>query len=154
MFPFFLLWWVNLTVVAIGRTFTTMKDHQINGNKEMVTLGVMNVVGSMTSCYVATGSFSRSTVNFLTGCEIAISNIVMSCVVFLTLEFLTLVFKYALNAVLAAIIISTVIGFFDVKAAILIWKIDKLDFFACFGAFLRVVFSLIEIGLLKIAIRT
>lgn len=34
-----------------------MKDYQIDGNKEMVALGAMNVVGSMTSCYVATGTF-------------------------------------------------------------------------------------------------
>lgn len=41
--------------IAIGRTFAAMKDYQIDGNKEMVALGTMNVVGSMTSCYVATG---------------------------------------------------------------------------------------------------
>lgn len=27
----------------------------MDGNKEMVALGTMNIVGSMTSCYVATG---------------------------------------------------------------------------------------------------
>lgn len=32
-----------------------MKDYQLDGNKEMVALGTMNIVGSMTSCYVATG---------------------------------------------------------------------------------------------------
>ncbi|XP_021284356.1 sulfate transporter 1.3 [Herrania umbratica] len=134
--------------VAIGRTFASMKDYQINGNKEMVALGAMNVVGSMTSCYVATGSFSRSAVNYMAGCETAVSNIIMSCVVFLTLEFITPLFKYTPNAILASIIISAVIGLIDVPAAILIWKIDKFDFVACLGAFLGVVFSSVEIGLL------
>lgn len=41
--------------IAIGRTFASMKDYQLDGNKEMVALGAMNIVGSMTSCYVATG---------------------------------------------------------------------------------------------------
>ncbi|KAI3509383.1 hypothetical protein L1887_24614 [Cichorium endivia] len=54
--------------VAIGRTFASMKDYQIDGNKEMVALGSMNIIGSLTSCYVATGSFSRSAVNFMAGC--------------------------------------------------------------------------------------
>ncbi|KAK6277431.1 PREDICTED: sulfate transporter 1.3 isoform X1 [Theobroma cacao] len=134
--------------VAIGRTFASKKDYQINGNKEMVALGAMNVVGSMTSCYVATGSFSRSAVNYMAGCETAVSNIIMSCVVFLTLEFITPLFKYTPNAILASIIISAVIGLIDVPAAILIWKIDKFDFVACLGAFLGVVFSSVEIGLL------
>ena len=42
---------------TIGRTFAFMKDYQLDGNKEMVALGAMKVVGSMNSCYVATGTF-------------------------------------------------------------------------------------------------
>ncbi|KAI4389215.1 hypothetical protein MLD38_001464 [Melastoma candidum] len=134
--------------IAIGRTFAGMKDYQIDGNKEMVALGTMNVVGSMTSCYVATGSFSRTAVNYMAGCHTAVSNLVMSFVVFLTLEFITPLFKYTPNAILAAIIISAVINLIDYEAAILIWKTDKFDFVACIGAFFGVIFSSVEIGLL------
>ncbi|PIN09080.1 Sulfate/bicarbonate/oxalate exchanger SAT-1 and related transporters (SLC26 family) [Handroanthus impetiginosus] len=134
--------------VAIGRTFAAMKDYQLDGNKEMVALGAMNVAGSMTSCYVATGSFSRSAVNYMAGCQTAASNIVMSIVVFLTLQFITPLFEYTPNAILSSIIISAVIGLIDYDAAILIWKIDKFDFVACMGAFFGVVFVSVEIGLL------
>ncbi|XP_042046938.1 sulfate transporter 1.3-like [Salvia splendens] len=134
--------------VAIGRTFAAMKDYQIDGNKEMVALGAMNIAGSMTSCYVSTGSFSRSAVNFMAGCQTAVSNIVMSIVVLLTLLFLTPLFEYTPNAILSSIIISAVIGLIDYDAAILIWKIDRFDFVACMGAFLGVVFISVEIGLL------
>ncbi|KAF8404551.1 hypothetical protein HHK36_009438 [Tetracentron sinense] len=134
--------------IAIGRTFASMKDYQLDGNKEMVALGAMNIVGSMTSCYVATGSFSRSAVNYMAGCHTAVSNIVMSAVVLLTLELITPLFKYTPNAILASIIISAVISLIDVEAAILIWKIDKFDFIACMGAFIGVIFASVEIGLL------
>jgi len=134
--------------IAIGRTFAAMKDYELDGNKEMVALGTMNVIGSMTSCYVTTGSFSRSAVNFMAGCNTAVSNIVMSCVLLLTLLVITPLFKYTPNAVIASIIISAVIGLIDIKAMILIWKIDKLDFIACMGAFFGVVFISVEIGLL------
>nr|CAC94920.1 sulfate transporter [Brassica napus] len=134
--------------VAIARTFAAMKDYQIDGNKEMIALGTMNVVGSLTSCYIATGSFSRSAVNYMAGCHTAVSNIVMAIVVALTLVFITPLFKYTPNAILAAIIISAVLGLIDIDAAILIWKIDKLDFAACMGAFFGVVFISVEIGLL------
>ncbi|EXC06697.1 Sulfate transporter 1.3 [Morus notabilis] len=133
---------------AIGRTFASMKDYTLDGNKEMIALGAMNVVGSMTSCYVATGSFSRSAVNYMAGCSTAVSNIVMSCVVFLTLEFITPLFKYTPNAILSAIIINAVLNLIDIQAAILIWKVDKFDFVACMGAFFGVVFSSVEMGLL------
>ncbi|KAJ6852240.1 sulfate transporter 1.2-like [Iris pallida] len=134
--------------IAIGRTFAAMKDYQLDGNKEMVALGTMNIVGSLTSCYVATGSFSRSAVNYMAGCQTAASNIIMSAVVFLTLELITPLFKYTPNAILSSIIISAVIGLIDFEAALLIWKIDKLDFVACMGAFFGVVFASVEIGLL------
>ncbi|CAA6664443.1 unnamed protein product [Spirodela intermedia] len=134
--------------VAIGRTFAAMKDYQLDGNKEMVALGTMNIVGSLTSCYVATGSFSRSAVNYMAGCQTAVSNMIMSLVVLLTLEVITPLFKYTPNAILSSIIISAVIGLIDIDAALLIWKIDKLDFMACLGAFFGVVFVSVEIGLL------
>ncbi|TYH33506.1 hypothetical protein ES332_D13G064700v1 [Gossypium tomentosum] len=134
--------------VAIGRTFASMKDYQLDGNKEMVALGTMNVVGSMTSCYLATGSFSRSAVNYMAGCNTAVSNIVMSSVVLLTLELITPLFKYTPNAILASIIISAVISLVDIEAMTLIWKVDKFDFVASMGAFFGVVFSSVEIGLL------
>ncbi|CAN8246858.1 unnamed protein product [Cochlearia groenlandica] len=134
--------------VAIARTFAAMKDYQIDGNKEMIALGSMNIVGSLTSCYITTGSFSRSAVNYMAGCHTAVSNIVMAIVVALTLAFITPLFKYTPNAILAAIIISAVLGLIDIDAAVLIWKIDKLDFAACMGAFLGVVFISVEIGLL------
>lgn len=94
------------------------------------------------------GSFSRSAVNYMAGCQTAVSNIVMSFVVFLTLEFLTPLFKYTPNAILSAVIISAVLGLIDIEAAVLIWKIDKFDFIACMGAFFGVVFASVEIGLL------
>ncbi|KAM0952909.1 putative SLC26A/SulP transporter, STAS domain, sulfate anion transporter, STAS domain superfamily [Dioscorea sansibarensis] len=140
---------ISLTeAIAIGRTFAGMKDYQLDGNKEMVALGTMNVVGSMTSCYVTTGSFSRSAVNYMAGCQTTVSNIVMSLIVLLTLEVITPLFKYTPNAILSSIIISAVIGLIDYEAAILIWKIDKFDFLACMGAFFGVIFKSVEIGLL------
>nr|AAK35215.1 sulfate transporter ST1 [Zea mays] len=140
---------IGLTeAIAIGRTFAALKDYRIDGNKEMMALGTMNIVGSLTSCYVATGSFSRSAVNYMAGCKTAVSNVVMSIVVMLTLLLITPLFKYTPNAILSSIIISAVLGLIDYESAYLIWKVDKLDFLACMGAFFGVIFSSVEYGLL------
>ena len=40
------------------------------------------------------GSFSRSVVNYMAGCQTAVSNIVMSMIVLLTSEFITPLLKY------------------------------------------------------------
>ncbi|XP_043722359.1 sulfate transporter 1.2-like [Telopea speciosissima] len=134
--------------IAIGRTFASVNDYQLDGNKEMMSLGLMNVVGSVTSCYVTTGSFSRSAVNYMAGCKTAASNIVMAIIVLLVLELITPVFAYTPNAVISAIIISAVVSLIDIEAAVLIWKTDKFDFLACLGAFIGTVFDSVEIGLL------
>lgn len=94
------------------------------------------------------GSFSRSAVNYMTGCQTAVSNIIMSLVVLLTLELITPLFKYTPNAVLAAIIINAVLGLIDFDAVVKLWKVDKFDFLACMGAFFGVIFVSVEIGLL------
>ncbi|GJN23905.1 hypothetical protein PR202_gb11597 [Eleusine coracana subsp. coracana] len=134
--------------IAIGRTFAAMNDYPLDGNKEMMALGTMNIVGSLTSCYITTGGFGRSAVNCLAGCKTAASNLIMSIVVLLTLLFITPLFKYTPNAILSSIIITAVIGLIDYKAAYVIWKVDKLDFLACLGAFFGVIFSSVEYGLL------
>ncbi|KAF7126972.1 hypothetical protein RHSIM_Rhsim11G0051600 [Rhododendron simsii] len=119
--------------IAIGRSFAAIKDYELDGNKEIILLA---------------GSLSFMAVNFTARCNTTVSNIVMSCVLLLTLLVITPLFKYTPNAVIASIIISAVMGMIDIEAAILIWKIDKLDFTACMGAFFVVVFVSVEIGLL------
>lgn len=114
---------------------------------------VMMMMMIIANYVVLAGSFSRSAVNYMAGCQTAVSNVIMSIVVFLTLQFITPLFKYTPNAILSSIIISAVIGLIDYEAAILIWKIDKFDFIACMGAFFGVVFASVEIGLL-IAVRS
>ena len=42
--------------MAVGRSFATIKGYNMDGNKEMIAMGVMNIAGSMSSCYVATGN--------------------------------------------------------------------------------------------------
>lgn len=131
----------------MGRTFATLRNYKIDGNKEMMAIGFMNVVGSTTSCYVTTGSFSRSAVNHNAGAKTAMSNVVMSVTVMVTLLFLMPLFRYTPNVVLGAIIITAVIGLIDIPAAYLIWKIDKFDFVVLLTAFFGVIFISVQHGL-------
>ncbi|KAG7015360.1 Sulfate transporter 2.1, partial [Cucurbita argyrosperma subsp. argyrosperma] len=79
--------------IAVGRSFASMKGYTIDGNREMVALGCMNLAGSLTSCYTATGSFSRTAVNFTAGCQTAVSNIVMAVTVMISLEIILISIK-------------------------------------------------------------
>ncbi|KAF8400769.1 hypothetical protein HHK36_014069 [Tetracentron sinense] len=133
--------------IAVGRTFASLQNYQVDGNKEMVAIGVMNMAGSCSSCFVATGSFSRSAVNYNAGAKTAVSNIVMAGAVLVTLLFLMPLFYYTPNVILGAIIISAVIGLIDYQAAFRLWKVDKLDFLACLCSFFGVLFISVQMGL-------
>jgi len=44
--------------IAVGRSFAMFKNYNIDGNKEMIAIGTMNIVGSFTSCYLTTGNIN------------------------------------------------------------------------------------------------
>lgn len=133
--------------IAVGRSFAMYKNYNIDGNKEMIAFGMMNIVGSCTSCYLTTGPFSRSAVNFNAGCKTAVSNIVMALAVMVTLLVLTPLFHYTPLVVLSSIIVSAMLGLIDYNAAIHLWHVDKFDFLVCMSAYFGVVFASVEIGL-------
>ncbi|RWW32009.1 hypothetical protein GW17_00003350 [Ensete ventricosum] len=142
----------SLEAFAVGRSFASVRGYQLDGNKEMVAMGFMNIAGSLSSCYVATGSFSRTAVNVSAGCETTVSNMVMAITVFVSLLLLMKLLYYTPVAILASIILSALPGLIDIKEACRIWRVDKMDFLACLGAFLGVLFGSVEIGLLTAVI--
>ncbi|CDY72208.1 BnaAnng40330D [Brassica napus] len=96
--------------IAVGRSFAMYKNYNIDGNKEMIAFGMMNIFGSFSSCYLTTGPFSRSAVNYNAGCKTAVSNVVMAVAVAVTLLFLTPLFFYTPLVVLSSIIIAAMLG--------------------------------------------
>lgn len=137
--------------------FLTSWNRQ-NKNNLLLISKVFLTVGSLTEliqliCRKFAGSFSRTAVNVSAGCKTTMSNIVMAITVFIALELLTRLLYYTPVAILASIILSALPGLIDIKEACRIWEVDKMDFLACIGAFLGVLFGSVEIGLL-IAVRS
>uniref|UniRef100_A0A8R7Q3U2 SLC26A/SulP transporter domain-containing protein n=1 Tax=Triticum urartu TaxID=4572 RepID=A0A8R7Q3U2_TRIUA len=91
--------------IAVEHSFAVIIGHKPDGNKEMIALGFSNVAGSLSSCYVATSSFSRATLNFSAGARSTVSNIVMAVMVFIVLEFFMKLLYYMPMVVLASIIL-------------------------------------------------
>ncbi|OEL14807.1 Sulfate transporter 3.1 [Dichanthelium oligosanthes] len=133
---------------AVAKSFAMAKNYHVDGNKEMIAFGVMNMAGSCTSCYVTAGPFSRSAVNRDAGCRTAASNAVMALAVLATLLFLTPLFRHTPLVTLSAIIASAMLGVVDLPAAAHLARVDKVDFCVCLGTFLGVVFGSIDVGLI------
>nr|XP_043623888.1 probable sulfate transporter 3.5 isoform X2 [Erigeron canadensis] len=134
--------------IAIGRSFAIMENEQVDGNKEMIAFGLMNIIGSFTSCYLTTGPFSKTAVNYNAGCKTQMANVVMSICMMLTLLFLAPVFRYTPLVALSAIIMSAMLGLIEYEKAYHLYKTDKFDFTICMIAFFGVAFISMDVGLM------
>ncbi|KAL6194933.1 hypothetical protein ACLB2K_036008 [Fragaria x ananassa] len=49
------------------RIIATVENYHIDGNKEMIAFGMMNIIGSCTCCPLSAAPFSRTAVNYAGG---------------------------------------------------------------------------------------
>ncbi len=103
-------------------------DYEVNANQELIALGASNIIGSLFQAYPTTGGFSRTAVNDQAGAKTGVAAIISAIIVGLTLLFLTPLFYYLPNAVLAAIIMVAVFGLIDVKYPIQLFKNRRDEF--------------------------
>lgn len=75
--------------IAIGKAFARKNRYQIDGNQELLTLGLANVTASFFGAYTVTGSFSRSAVKFQCGVKTPMAGFVTGALVLLALHVLT-----------------------------------------------------------------
>ncbi len=133
---------------SIGTTLATRSRDRVNANQELFALSLANLGAGMTGAYPVAGSFSRSSVNFSAGGRTPISSLVCALVIILTLLFFAHVFDTLPNAVLAAIIITSVFGLLDFSKIRHNWSIYRDDSITELATMLLVLLAGVELGLL------
>ncbi|KAL6221815.1 hypothetical protein ACLB2K_005210 [Fragaria x ananassa] len=133
--------------IAIGRSFGLQHNENIDGNREMVALGFMNTIGSMTSCHLSTGPFSKTAVNYNAGCKTQMANAVQSMCMLLVILVLAPIFGYTPTVALSSIIICAMIHIIDYNKATALWKVDKFDCLICVSCFFAVILQSMLFGL-------
>ncbi len=123
-------------------------DYEVDPNQELIALGSANIIGSLFQSYPTTGGFSRTAVNDQAGAKTGVSSIISALVVGLTLLYLTPLFYYLPNAVLAAIIMVAVFGLIDFQYPIQLFKNRKDEFFLLLGTFILTLTVGIKEGIL------
>ena len=86
-----------------------------------------NVEAVLFSGYAVTGGFSRTAVNYQSGARTRLAAVFTAILILLTLLFLTPLFHYLPQAVLAAVIVVAVSGLVDAKAAVRLFRIKRMD---------------------------
>lgn len=113
--------------IAVAKVYARRNGYSLDANKELVGLGVANVAGAFFQSYPTTGGFSRTAVNAEAGAKTNVAGIISAVVIALTLLFLTPLFYYMPNAILASIVMVAVAGLVDWKEAMYLWRVDRRD---------------------------
>ena len=67
-----------IEAIAISRSIALHSHQRLNNNQEFIGQGLSNIISSFFSCYISSGSFTRSGVNFQAGAKTPMAAIISS----------------------------------------------------------------------------
>lgn len=138
-----------LQAISIGKALQEKENKEtVDANQELVALGSTNIIGSFFQAYPVSASFSRSAIMNETGVRTNLAGFFSLLLVVLTLLFLTPLFYYLPNAVLASIIMVSVFNLIDLSYAKNLWNNSRDEFVGLIITFLVTLFVGIPQGIL------
>lgn len=132
---------------SIGATLAARKQTRVNSHQELIAIGAANIGAAFTGAYPVAGSFSRSSVNYFSGARTQVSSLVCAVIIVAVLLLFTDLFAALPHAVLAAIVMVSVVGLMDLKSSREHWAIHRHDTITELATMLSVLFMGVEIGL-------
>jgi SulP family sulfate permease len=116
-----------LESIAVAKKIATEKRYEIDANKELVGLGLANIVGAFFKAMPVTGGFSRTAVNKNAGANTGLASIITAVLIGISLMFLTPLFYHIPKAILGSIIMVAVFGLIDTHEVKHLWQVKKDD---------------------------
>jgi len=131
--------------ISAARTFATKHGYELDVRQEFLGIGAANLAAALAHGYPVAGGLSQSAVNDKAGARTPLALIFASGTLALCLLFLTGLLANLPKAVLAAVVVTAVIGLVDFPALVRMWRVSKIDFYAATIALGAVLF----LGLLQ-----
>jgi SulP family sulfate permease len=116
-----------MSVTSLARALAARHDYTVRPNREILGLGLANLLGSLLRSVPVSASFSRSAVAEESGAVTPLHNVFAAAVVGLALLVLTPLFAYLPDAVLAAIIIVGASGLVAPGDFVKLWRTHRQD---------------------------
>ena len=138
--------------VSAGKSLAQKNGYEIDPRQELLALGVANAATAMGQGYPVAGGLSQSSVNNAAGAKTPLSLVFASGAIALCLLFLTGYLQHLPNVILASIVFVAILGLFDIKEFIHLFKVSKTEFTVASIALLGVIFFGILKGVLIAAI--
>lgn len=132
--------------ISIGRAFGLKQGRPFDANREIVAQGLSNLVGSFFKCYPASGSFTRSGVNYEAGAATPLSAILSSAFLLAILLVVAPLFGQVPIPAVAAVILYVAYRLVDVAAIRHISSVSRTETIImavtfCAGLFVNLEFA-------------
>lgn len=138
--------------VSAARTFAAKHGYALDPRQEFLGLGFANLFAATGHGYPVAGGLSQSAVNDKAGAHTPLALIIASVALALCLLFLTGFLENLPKAVLAAVVLTAILGLFDFRALFHMWRVSRLDFYAAAIALVGVLLLGILHGILLAAL--
>lgn len=113
--------------IAVAKKIATEKGYEVDPNKELVGLGLANIVGAFSKAMPVTGGFSRTAVNRNAGANTGLSSIITAVLIGISLLVFTPLFYFIPKAILGSVIMVAVFGLIDTHEVKHLWKVKRDD---------------------------
>ncbi|XP_046878718.1 prestin [Hypomesus transpacificus] len=135
--------------ISLAKTFALKHGYSVDGNQELIALGICNFVSSFFHTFAITCSMSRSLVQESTGGKTQIAGLLASLVVLLVVVAIGFVFQPLPQTVLAAIIMVNLLGMFkQLRDIPVLWRTSKIELAIWIVSFVASVLLGLDYGLL------
>ena len=133
--------------IAIAKSIAGRTRETVDADREFLASGAANVAAGLFGGFPVAGSFSRSYLTYTARGRTRVAGLVAALLVVLTLTLLTPLLEPLPRAVLAAVVLVTVVGLIDVREARRIARVDRRDGMVLAVTFLATLTLGIELGL-------
>lgn len=116
--------------VSAARAFAAKHRYDLDPRQEFLGLGAANLVAALGQGYPVAGGLSQSAVNDKAGARTPLALVFASITLALCLLFLTGLLENLPKAVLAAVVLTAILGLFDFRGLARMWRVSRIDFYA------------------------
>jgi high affinity sulfate transporter 1 len=136
---------VGIALVSLADTISTASafaartGQEINGNQEMIGIGVANVAAGLFQGFPVSTSGSRTAVAERSGAKTQLTGVVGAALIILMIVLVPGLFRNLPQPALAAVVITASLSLADIPGTVRLWRQRRVEFLLSIAAFLGVV---------------
>ena len=123
---------------VLSRTFAAKSGAYVNPNQEMIGLGAANIAAGFFQGFSISSSSSRTPVAEAAGSKTQLTGVIGAIAIALLLVFAPTLLENLPDTALAAVVITSAIGLFEIKDLRRLYRIQRWEFWLSIACFLGV----------------